>query len=178
SHTSMLLWPASGAHGRPNGVPAADAPGAQASPSTTAPATASAIRRMRVLVVIRAPLNVNAAEAENLRSGGVATLPALLQLATLSVYDVAAFVPIPSVVVAFGVTFAYPLLGQMAETTDRRSLPFLHRAQVTIGRFLITPAATLVLLTGIYLAARGHLFSKVWVNVGIVAIVVLLGLAG
>jgi uncharacterized membrane protein len=101
-----------------------------------------------------------------------------MQAATIHFFDIVLFVHIGSVVLAFGVTFAYPLLFELARRTDRRSLPFLHRAQDRIGKFLITPAASLVLLSGIYLAAKSHSFSQAWVNVGMVAIVVLLGLGG
>jgi len=50
--------------------------------------------------------------------------------------------------------------------------------QVRIGRFVITPFATLALLTGIYLASDHDLFSKVWVTIPFVILIVLLGLGG
>jgi uncharacterized membrane protein len=93
-------------------------------------------------------------------------------------YDVVVAVHVMCIVVAFGVTFAYPVLLPWITSRHPEALPVIHDGQGRIGRFLITPFATLALLTGIYLAADHDLFSKVWVTIPMVILIVLLGLGG
>lgn len=95
-------------------------------------------------------------------------------------YDFAVAVHIIAVVIAFGVTFVYPLIIPLTVRTAPRQLPWLHRMQGEIGQKIITPFATLVLIAGIYLVADSDMwkFSDWWVTWGFVAIIVLLGLSG
>lgn len=82
------------------------------------------------------------------------------------------------VVVAFGVTFAYPIMFAIAARQDPRSLPTLHRIERTIDRALINGAMVVVLGAGIYLAAEGHYFKELFVQWGIGAIVLIGALVG
>jgi small-conductance mechanosensitive channel len=59
-----------------------------------------------------------------------------------------------------------------------RQVAWLHDTQVALGRMVVTPAAALVLITGIYLAADADVFSKWWVTVPLLAILLILGLGG
>lgn len=52
------------------------------------------------------------------------------------------------------------------------------RAQAQIGRLLITPAATLALVSGLYLAGDRGYFDRIWVQVPMAILIVLLGLGG
>jgi small-conductance mechanosensitive channel len=99
-------------------------------------------------------------------------------IASLRFFDVVLWLHITSVVVAFGVTFTYPVIVPLTVRTAPRNVPWLHRMQGAIGRFIVTPFATLILLTGIYLAADADVFSEWWVGVPIVIILLLLGLGG
>jgi uncharacterized membrane protein len=100
-------------------------------------------------------------------------------LASVSFYSIVVFVHVSAAVIAFGVTFVYPVLGPFVRRTEPRMLPTLHRARDRIGRLVITPGATVLLVAGVYLAARGpYDFSTSWVSAGIVIVVVLLGLGG
>jgi Predicted integral membrane protein (DUF2269) len=85
-----------------------------------------------------------------------------------------------AVVIAFGVTFAYPVIVRAARRSDASNLAFLHRSQVLVGRAVITPAATVVLLGGIYMVARNPAigFGDWWVSFGFAAIILILGLNG
>ena len=83
-----------------------------------------------------------------------------------------------AIVLAFGVTFAYPIIGVYVTREHPRFLPVLHAAQERIGRFLITPAATIALLAGFYLASDRDYMGKVWVIVPLVILIALLGLGG
>jgi hypothetical protein len=83
-----------------------------------------------------------------------------------------------AVVVAFGVTFAYPIMFAVGARHDPRGLPLLHRIEYTIERYLINPGLLLVLLAGIYLASKGHFWSDFFVQWGLGAVVVIGALIG
>jgi hypothetical protein len=87
-------------------------------------------------------------------------------------------VHIMAVVLAFGVTFAYPIMFAVGARHDPRSLPLLHRVEYTIERTLINPALGLVLLAGIYLASKGHFWSDFFVQWGLGAVIVIGALVG
>jgi hypothetical protein len=83
-----------------------------------------------------------------------------------------------AVVVAFGVTFAYPLIFIAGERLDRSAMPWFHRVQQQIGRKLINPGLTVVLLAGIYLAAHLHQWKYFYLQWGIGVVIVLGALEG
>lgn len=93
-------------------------------------------------------------------------------------YDVVVALHVISIVLAFGVTFAYPILFPFLGRNHPQALAPMHEAQERIGKFLITPFAVLALITGIYLAADRDLFSEVWVQVPMGILIILLGLGG
>ncbi len=95
-----------------------------------------------------------------------------------SVYDVILAVHVMAVVVAFGVTFAYPVMFGVAVKRDPRSLPVLHRIEYTIERTLINPGLLIVLAAGIYLASDGHHWSQFFVQWGVGAVVVIGAIVG
>jgi uncharacterized membrane protein len=99
---------------------------------------------------------------------------------TVSFYNLVVFIHITAAIVAFGVTFAYPLVDvALHRPGNLQHLGWWHRTSVEIGQKLITSAATVLLLAGIYLAATGPFdFGSTFVSIGIVIIVVLLGLGG
>ncbi len=93
-------------------------------------------------------------------------------------FDVVVAVHVMCVVIAFGVTFAYPVVLPWLKANHPSSMATVHATQVRLGRRLITPFATLLLLSGIYLASDRHMWSQAWVTVPFVIIIVLLGLGG
>jgi hypothetical protein len=93
-------------------------------------------------------------------------------------YDVVVAVHVMAIVIAFGVTFSYPVLMPFLGRNHPEALAPIHEAQDKIGKFLITPFATLALLSGLYLAGNRHYFGEIWVQVPLVILVVLLGLGG
>jgi hypothetical protein len=102
----------------------------------------------------------------------------MLALPAVVFYEVVLAIHIMSVVVAFGVTFAYPIMFAVGARQDPRSLPLLHRIEYTIERFLINPGLLVVVLAGIYLASKGHFWSQFFVQWGLGAAVVIGALAG
>ena len=93
-------------------------------------------------------------------------------------YDVVLSVHIMAIVIAFGVTFAYPIIGVYVAREQPRFLPTLHSAQERVGRYLMGPAGTVALLAGFYLASDRDYMGKVWVIVPLIILVALLGLGG
>ncbi len=91
-------------------------------------------------------------------------------------FDVVVWVHVSAVVIAFGPTFAFGMYMAMTASRHPRSMPAALEAQIAVIRSLVTIGAVVILLSGLYLAADADQFSEVYVGVGIVAIIVLLGL--
>jgi hypothetical protein len=102
----------------------------------------------------------------------------VLSAPAASFYEVVLAIHIMAVVVAFGVTFAYPIMFAVTGRHDPRSLPLVHRIEYTIERMLINPALGLVLIAGIYLASKGHYWSEFFVQWGLAAVIVIGALVG
>jgi hypothetical protein len=89
-------------------------------------------------------------------------------------YDVVLFVHVAAIIVAFGVTFAYPLIGMSVRASRPEAVADFHRAQELVGKRLIAPFGGIAFLAGIYLAADRDLFDRVWVTVPMLILIVLL----
>ena len=96
----------------------------------------------------------------------------------LAFYTVVLAAHIAAIVIAFGVTFAYPVMYAIGIKQEPRSMPGFHRIQDYVGKFVITPFLVLALLCGIYLASKSHQWSFFYVQWGVGAIIVLGGLGG
>jgi hypothetical protein len=97
--------------------------------------------------------------------------------AAVTGYDIGLFVHVAAVVLAFGPTFGYAIFQVVTERTNPRGVPTMWRATENTTNFLVTPAAILALAAGLYLTIDRWDFGFLFVNVGLVAIIVLLGLA-
>jgi hypothetical protein len=95
-----------------------------------------------------------------------------------SLYEVVLAIHIMAVVVAFGVTFAYPILFTVIVRSNPREAPLLHRIEYTVERLLVNPGLLLVILAGIYLASEGHHWSEFFVQWGLAVAIVIGGLVG
>jgi uncharacterized membrane protein len=93
-------------------------------------------------------------------------------------YTFVLFLHIASAVVAFGATFAYPVIEMTLQRVDLRALPGWHEAQNQVGHKLITPGAILILITGIYMVStdRWNDIGSFWFGAAGLIVVVLLGL--
>jgi hypothetical protein len=87
-------------------------------------------------------------------------------------------VHVAAVVIAFGVTFAYPVMYAVGVSREPRSMPGLHRVQDAVGKRVISPFLGLALLCGIYLASKLETWSDFYVQWGLGAIIVLGALGG
>jgi uncharacterized membrane protein len=95
-----------------------------------------------------------------------------------SLFEVVLAIHIMAVVVAFGVTFAYPVMFAVAARHDPRGLPLLHRIEYTLERMLVNPGLLVVIVAGIYLASKGHYWSEFFVQWGLAAAIVIGALIG
>ena len=97
----------------------------------------------------------------------------------ITFYNVVLFVHVASAIVGFGAAFVYPAFFAIGRRANQRHLPFFHRVQLWFGPRIITGGATLILLTGIYLAAEGpYGFDDFFVSAGLLIVLTLLGLGG
>jgi hypothetical protein len=87
--------------------------------------------------------------------------------------DLVLAVHILGAVIGFGVVFAFPLLWAVAGRTDPAVIPWLLRARKSVGRYLVNPGLTLVVLAGIYLATDEHYWGSFFVGWGIFAALVI-----
>ena len=96
----------------------------------------------------------------------------------VAAYDVVMAVHIMAVVIAFGWTFALPIVFAVASKRDPRSLPLLHRIEMLVSRYMLNPALTVIVAAGVYLASDGHHWSEFFVQWGLAAAIVIGGLVG
>ncbi len=87
-----------------------------------------------------------------------------------------------AVVVGFGATFAEAVMFPVALATGTKHLPYLHRLQLTINRYLATPGLVVVLATGLYMVidspADIYDFSQFWISASLLIVIVIGGLLG
>jgi hypothetical protein len=93
-------------------------------------------------------------------------------------WEVVLAVHIAAIVIAFGVTFAYPVMYAVGLKKEPRFMPGFHRIQDYVGKFVISPFLLLALLCGIYLASKLELWSDFFVQWGIAVTLVIGGLGG
>jgi hypothetical protein len=77
------------------------------------------------------------------------------------------------VVVAFGATFAYPVIFAAARRADPSVMPWLFSVMRRIDRLIVNPGLTLVLIAGIVLASKEHMWGRFFVQWGIAAVIVI-----
>jgi uncharacterized membrane protein len=95
-----------------------------------------------------------------------------------ALYEYILAVHIIAVVLAFGWTFALPIMFPYAAKQDPRGLPLLHRLEVRISRMLLNPALVVILAAGIYMASDQHHWSEFFVQWGLAAVVIIGGVVG
>jgi hypothetical protein len=94
-------------------------------------------------------------------------------LAAVQFYDVVLALHILAVVIAFGATFAYPVLLGVVTKADTRALPALYRALHAISQRVIMPGVAAILVFGIYLSSHLHLWSAFFVQWGLGVVIVI-----
>lgn len=93
-------------------------------------------------------------------------------------YDFVLAAHIIGVLVAFGWTFALPLMHLLAGRHSPRSRPLLHRIEYVCSRALLNPALTLIVAAGVYMAADAHRWGEFFVQWGLGAALVIGAIGG
>jgi hypothetical protein len=93
-------------------------------------------------------------------------------------YDVVLFVHIVAVVVAFGVTFTYPLIYAVAGHSDWPQRAGLHSVQQRVSRNYVSFGLLVVVLAGAYLASDRSLWGEPWVAGPMVIAILIGGIGG
>jgi hypothetical protein len=91
-------------------------------------------------------------------------------------YDVVLWIHITAVVAAFGTLFAYPVFLAVNAKTPLAQRANFHRLQIAFSKRITGPAIGVVLLAGVYLATDAHLWSRTWVVVPFILLLVIAGL--
>jgi hypothetical protein len=94
-------------------------------------------------------------------------------LVAVEFYEVVLALHILAVVIAFGATFAYPVLLGVVAKSDTRALPALYRALHAISQRVIMPGVAAIVIFGIYLASHLHLWSTFFVQWGLAVVIVI-----
>jgi hypothetical protein len=94
-------------------------------------------------------------------------------LVAVEFFEVVLAVHIMAVVFAFGATFAYPVLLGTVGKSDSRALPALYKAIHAISVKVIMPGLALIVICGIYLASKFHVWSAFYVQWGIAVAIVI-----
>ncbi len=95
-----------------------------------------------------------------------------------STFEIVLALHVMAVVIAFGVTFAYPIMFAVGAKAQPRSLPVLHRIEYSTERWLVNPGLLVVFVAGIYLASESHQWSAFFVQWGFAAVFVIGALVG
>jgi hypothetical protein len=96
--------------------------------------------------------------------------------AGVTFYDVVLWIHISAVVTAFGALFAYPVFLAVNAKAPIAERAHFHRLQIAFSKRVTGPTIGVVLIAGIYLASDAHLWSKTWVAVPFVLLLVIAGL--
>lgn len=102
----------------------------------------------------------------------------MLSVPLAAFYDFALAAHIIAVMIAFGWTFALPLMHLLAGRHSPRSRPLIHRIEYMGMRVLLNPALTVIVVAGVYMAADGHHWGEFFVQWGLGAVLVVGALAG
>jgi hypothetical protein len=100
-----------------------------------------------------------------------------MPVAEVQFYDVVAWLHIAAVVVGFGPTFAFGIYAVYTQKNHPRMVPAMIDAQNQVVKTLVAAGLVLIPATGIYLTADRWDFADFFVTWGIVAILLLAGLA-
>jgi hypothetical protein len=90
----------------------------------------------------------------------------------LALYDVVLALHIMAVVIAFGLPMIYPVLLPAFRSLNPRAMPAVHQVQERMGSRIIGPGLGVIVLLGIYLATKAHVWGEVWVIVPLVIAIV------
>jgi uncharacterized membrane protein len=95
-------------------------------------------------------------------------------------YDFSLFLHITAVMVGFGATFAESIMFPVAMKLSVRHLPYVHRLQLAINQYFVSPALVVVLATGIYQVSESEAWEigDGWISATLTIVIVISALLG
>jgi hypothetical protein len=97
----------------------------------------------------------------------------------VSTYDLSLFLHVTAVMVGFGATFAEAIMFPVAMKAGVRHLPYVHRLQLAINRYMAGPAMAVIVITGFYQVAEGDWeLARFWLSATIAIVLVIGALLG
>jgi hypothetical protein len=94
-------------------------------------------------------------------------------------YELALWIHVVAAIVGLGATFATVMLSPVAMSMDPRHLPFVHRVQVAINRYMAAPGLLVIIATGIYQVIDGNWdFGSMWISASFLIVFILGGMQG
>jgi uncharacterized membrane protein len=97
----------------------------------------------------------------------------------VSTSEISLWLHIVAAVVGLGATFGTAVFFPVAMSMDPRHLPFVHRAQLTINRYMAGPGLLVILLTGVYqVIDENWEFGSFWISASFLIVFILGGLQG
>ena len=100
-----------------------------------------------------------------------------MQVAVTS-YLVVQSLHVMAVVAAYGLPMAYPLLLPYLRKNHPRAMPGVHDVQHRLNKVLTGPGTALILIFGVYMASKHHVWGEAWVVVPIAILGVIIVLGG
>jgi hypothetical protein len=96
-----------------------------------------------------------------------------------TVYELALWLHIVAVIVGLGSTFAMVVMTPVAMNMDPTHLPYVHRVQMAINRYMASPGLLLILATGIFMVIDGSWdFGSFWISAAFLVVFVLGAMQG
>lgn len=94
-------------------------------------------------------------------------------------YELALWLHIVAVIVGLGSTFAMIVLTPVAMGMDPVHLPYVHRVQMAINKYMASPGLLLIIATGVYMVIDGNWdFGSFWVSAAFLVVFVLGAMQG
>src|SRR3954463_11612237 len=93
-------------------------------------------------------------------------------------YDAVKAFHIMAVVLAYGLPAAYPVFIPYVRRRHPEAMVGVHDVQHRLNQWLTGPGTALILLFGIYMASKHHVWGEVWVIVPLVIIAVIGAVGG
>lgn len=99
-------------------------------------------------------------------------------LADISLFTISLFIHVSAAIVGLGATFALAVGFPLALKLDARHLPYVHELSLRVTQRLGSPGLLILLVTGIYQASHLDVWSKPWLSISLVLVIVLGAMQG
>lgn len=97
----------------------------------------------------------------------------------VTVYELFLWLHIVAVIVGLGATFAMVAMSPVAMSMDPVHLPYVHRVQVAINKYMASPGLLVILATGVFMVLDGNWdFGSFWISAALLVVIVIGAMQG